>query len=81
MESEDHFYLTLPTSASMDLYPDNKISDYTTELVDSINLERNAYEVGLCEIILDAQIENVSPDKIAFVIFRSQDSVDRKSVV
>jgi len=71
MESEDHFYLTLPSSASMDLHPDNKVSDFTTELIFPIQLEREMYEIGLCELILDVNIENVTTDRLAFVIFRS----------
>lgn len=77
MESEDHFYLSLPSSASMELHPDNKISDFITELLNTINLERDAYEVGLSEIILDAEIENITETKLAFTIFRGVESVKK----
>lgn len=40
MESEDYFYLTLPFSSSMDLHPNNKVSDLTTELTFPVQLER-----------------------------------------
>ena len=56
MESEDHFYLTLSSSASMDLHPDNKVSDFTTELIFPIQLEREMYEIVLCELILEVNI-------------------------
>ena len=75
MESEDHFYLTLPSSASMDLYPENKISDFTTELLSPLKLEREMYEVGLCEMILDARIENMPESQMAFMIFRNVEHV------
>ena len=75
MESEDQFYLTLPSSASMDLFPYNTISDFRTELLNNIYLEREMYEVGLSEIILDAGVENVPNMQKAFVIYRSVNSV------
>ena len=79
MEGEDHLYLTLPSSASMELYPDNKISDYKTELLHTIQLDREKYEVGLSEIILDADIENVTSHSPAFTIFRSVDFVKKNN--
>lgn len=78
MESEDQFYLTLPSSASMDLHPNNKISDFTTELLNTLYLEREKYEVGLSEIILDADIENITETKLAFTIYRGEDSVENE---
>src|SRR5678815_1520293 len=75
MESEDHFYLTLPSSASMDLHPANKISDYTTELLNPITFDREMYEAGLSEMILDADIENRPESYLAFSIYRNVDNV------
>src|SRR5678816_2364956 len=75
MESEDHFYLTLPSSASMDLYPENKISDYTTQLLNTITFDREIYEAGLSEIILDGDIENMPLSYLAFTILRNVDNV------
>lgn len=75
MESEDHLYITLPSSASLDLHPNNKISDFKTELLNTIHFEREMYEVGLSEIILDANIENVPENRAAFTIYRSDNYV------
>src|SRR5678816_4153696 len=75
MQSEDHFYLTLPSSASMDLHPANKISDYTTELLNPITFDREMYEAGLSEMILDADIENRPESYLAFSIYRNVDNV------
>lgn len=75
MESEDQLYLSLPSSASMDLHPDNVISDYTTELLSPVYLERGMYEIGLSEIILDADVENITETRLAFTIFRSEECV------
>lgn len=43
------FYVTLPSNASMDVFPDNKVSDFKTLLEYPINLNR-PYEVGLSSI-------------------------------
>src|SRR5678815_2870443 len=75
MESVDHFYLTLPSSASLDLHPDNKLSDFTTELMNPIQLERGMYEVGLCEMILDANIENLPQTRHWIMIYRDVEYV------
>lgn len=70
MECED-LYLTLPSSASEGLHPDNKISDYTTELLKTVYFEREIYEVGLSEILLDTSIENVPDMQKAFIVYRT----------
>ena len=47
--SGTHFYLTLPSNASSDVYPDNKIGSYRVKLPQTIDLEGN-WEVGLHSI-------------------------------
>ncbi len=44
-----HFYLTLPSNASLDVYPNNKTTDYRVSLPQSIELEGN-WEVGLYSV-------------------------------
>lgn len=44
------FFVTLPSNASMKLFPGNIIGNYTTKLHDSIELE-GEWEVGLAEIL------------------------------
>ena len=48
----DHFYVTLFSNASIDLYPDNTRAVFTTHLAHPINLGTSSSEwkVGLCEI-------------------------------
>lgn len=47
---DDHgFYVTLPCNASLSIYPENRISSYTTRLAKSLNLKRE-WQVGLAEI-------------------------------
>ena len=43
------FYMTLPSNASMKIFPDNKKSDYTTLLSNNISLN-GEYEVALTNI-------------------------------
>ena len=44
-----HFYLMLPSNASLDVYPNNKTTDYRVSLPQSIELEGN-WEVGLYSV-------------------------------
>ena len=44
-----HFYLTLPSSASLDVFPDNKTTSYRVKIPQTIDLEGN-WEVGLYSI-------------------------------
>ena len=47
--SGTHFYLTLPSNASLDVFPDNKTTSYRVKLPQSIDLEGN-WEVGLYSV-------------------------------
>ena len=48
--SDDHFYVTLLSNSSQDLYSDNTIAAFTVELARPLNLGPNVnWEVGLCE--------------------------------
>ena len=47
--SGTHFYLTLPSNASSDVFPDNKTTSYRVKLPQTIDLEGNC-EVGLYSI-------------------------------
>src|SRR3984885_5344877 len=44
-----HFYLTLPSNSSMQFYPNNTVTHYTTRLAKAISLSGD-WEVGLVEI-------------------------------
>ena len=37
--SGSHFYLTLPSNASLDVFPDNKTTGYRVQLPQIVNLE------------------------------------------
>ena len=47
--SGTHFYLTLPSNASLDVFPDNKTTEYRVKLPQHIELDGN-WEVGLYSI-------------------------------
>jgi hypothetical protein len=47
--SGTHFYLTLPSNASLDVFPDNKTTEYRVKLPQPVELEAN-WEVGLYSI-------------------------------
>ena len=51
------FYVTLPSNASMNIYPDNKKSNYTTQFNTPIRLDGN-YEVALANITCTPNIKN-----------------------
>ena len=55
----DHFYITLPQSASLDLFPNNILAGYTTQICTPIDLRNGDYEVALCECILNGNVYNV----------------------
>jgi len=51
----DHFYVTLFSNASQDIYPENKIAAFTTQLAQPIRLEPSEiWEVGLFELSYSA---------------------------
>jgi hypothetical protein len=45
-----HFYLTLPSNSSLDFFPNNTLTEFTTKLADTIELT-DEWEVGLAEIM------------------------------
>ena len=47
--SGTHFYLTLPSNASLNEFPNNKMTSYRVKLPQSIDLE-GVWEVGLYSI-------------------------------
>ena len=47
--SGTHFYLALPSNASLDVFPDNKTTEYRVKLPQPFELDGN-WEVGLYSI-------------------------------
>ena len=65
MSSSTQFYVTLPSNASLSLYPNNTLSSYTTRLVDQINLMGN-WEVAITEIHYPFSWYNITDDNNSF---------------
>ena len=47
----DHFYITLPSNSSEDVYGKQPMSSYKTHLAKQLDLEVDEWEVGMAEII------------------------------
>ena len=56
--ADDEFYVTLPSNSSMDYYPDNTLSDFTTKLFKPIHLT-GEWEVALTEISFPHSFYNI----------------------
>lgn len=54
------FYLTLPSSSSLNIYPGNTLSNFTVKLPIPLDFAGAHYEVALCEIITSANIQTLS---------------------
>ena len=62
-----HFYLTLPSNSSMDYFPDNTLTNFTTKLHKEISLQDD-WEMGLAEIIFPKKMFNVDKEQSVTVI-------------
>ena len=62
----DHFYITLPSNSSEDVYGKQPMSSYKTYLAKQLQLDVDEWEVGLAEIIYPHSWHNV--DNATFAI-------------
>ena len=53
------FHLSLPIDGSLNVYPENTLSEFRTHLPQTMTLEDNDWEVGLSEIVYPTSIMNV----------------------
>jgi hypothetical protein len=60
------FYVTLPSNSSIDTFPDNTLTKYTTKLKTSLKLE-GPYEVALVEIMYPINWEIYSKAAITYI--------------
>ena len=61
------FYLTLPSNASMKMYPDNTLAHYITDLPQRIDLT-GEWECGLAEIQYPHTWYNVTEEDVWFFL-------------
>ena len=71
--------MTLPSNASMDIYPENKTSEFIVHLPNEINLTGNDWEVGLAEIFYPNSWYNF--DSVDYWIYFRRGDVDILSEV
>ena len=57
------FFVVLPSNSSMDLYPNNKVSNFKVNLPNILNLDAAKWEVGLSEIQFQHTWYNVREGK------------------
>ena len=61
--TDREFQITLPSNASMELYPENEATNYTTKLCYPLNLEGN-WEVALVDLQYPIEMANVPSNTI-----------------
>lgn len=71
--TDGHFFVLLPSNASLDLYKDNTLTSYTVQLPERILLN-GEYEVGLQSIIWSKTYYNV-PDEISRIEYIGPDKI------
>ncbi|KAJ8039500.1 hypothetical protein HOLleu_17245 [Holothuria leucospilota] len=71
------FYLTLPSNSSMDVYPENTLSNYRVKLPTSLQLS-GEWEVGLMEISYNHSWYVLSPNGTKISIRSEQDGSFRE---
>ena len=71
------FYVTLPSNSSMDVYPENTLSNYRVKLPTSLQLS-GEWEVGLVEIAYPHSWYVLSPNSSKISIRSEQDSSFRE---
>ena len=59
----DTFYLMLPSNSSMDVFPNNTLSNFKVNLSQPINIDPHKWEVGLAEIQFPVSWYNVRDGK------------------
>ena len=76
----DSFYMTLPSNSSMDVHPDNSLTDYKVRLPQPLSLQ-GEWEVGLVEITYPHRWYNV-PENTKF-FYKLPEDVDwrRKDIL
>ena len=77
----NHFYVVLPSGASLEAFPNNTLSSYTTLLHKPIDLNDGyRYEVALCEVQIAARFQNFAEDTIIGYIDKTDKTKAKKMV-
>lgn len=79
-EVNSDFYITLPSNASMNYFPNNTQSSYRTKLVSPLTLSGD-WEIGLVEIFFPRNWFNIGSHNNNYIIYtESQKNVQAESV-
>ena len=66
--SSDSFFLQCPSNASMHIFPNNTLAEYTNHLETALEMETNQWEVDLCEFQYPQAWDNVCRGSNGFTI-------------
>jgi len=75
------FYLTLPSNASMNLFPDNTAAQYTIKLPRPITLDGGDWEVALTELSVPAIFDNIKDNTCFVQLIGPDDTIDRPTMI
>jgi len=75
------FYLTLPSNASMNLFPDNTAAQYTIKLPRPITLDGGDWEVALTELSVPAIFENIKHNTCHIQLIGPDATMDRPTTI
>ena len=76
--SKNHFHMTLPCNASMDIYPNNTTAQYSTKLPRPIELDDGDWNVSLKDISTPILFDNVPPNTCNFKLIGLNNSTQRE---
>ena len=72
------FYLTLLSDSSLNMFPDNKQSEFTVRLDHPIHIEEERWEVALAEIATPSEVLNITKENnFFFLTFLDQRILNR----
>ena len=65
LDSKDtgSFYMTLPSDASLNVFPDNTLTEFKTHLPQPLSMMESEWEVALSEMVFPTLIESVGPNE------------------
>ena len=62
------FYLTLLSDSSLNIFPDNKQSEFTVRLDHPIHIEEERWEVALVELATPSEVLNITEENSSFFL-------------
>lgn len=69
MSNNSQFFLTLPSNSSMDYFPKNTVTNYTTHLPREVRLD-GEWEVALAESHYPCSFQTVTDDECVWIVYQ-----------